>query len=115
MKRMIYEDRQAGGVLARTFYDDVTHDVTVEHVQDAQAAVDIVQAVNASGGAPTNEGLGRMILEVPVVLAMNWAEARGIPWEKLLYSNDYDDEFKRFGQEYTRLRYEHAKQLHTVQ
>jgi hypothetical protein len=115
MKREIYRDVGADGVVQRTYYDDVTHDVTVEHVQDAQGAVDLVEAVNSHGGAPTNEGIGRPVLEIPVVLAMNWARARGIPWEKLLYSNEYDAEFKKFGQEYSRLKYEAARKVHTLQ
>lgn len=115
MKRLIYEDRQHGGVIARTYYDDVSHEVTVEHTQDVQGAVDLVDTVNSHGGVETNEGLGRPVMEIPVTLAMNWANARGIPWEKLLYSNEYDAEFKKFGAEYSRLKYQAAKKVHAVQ
>lgn len=115
MKREIYSDVGSDGVISRTFYDDVTHEVTVERSQDVQAAVDLVSAVNSHGGAKEVEGLGRPILEIPVTVAMEWAQARGIPWEKLLYSNEYDAEFKRFAQEHTRLQYETARKVHTVQ
>lgn len=89
-------------------------ELVIERHQDAQAAVDMVAAVNAEG-APTIDGLGKPVVEVPVVEAMAWAERRGIPWEKLLYSNDYDAEFKKFAQEHSRLRYQAAKSVHTVQ
>lgn len=114
MARLLYEDIGTDGVLSRTYYDEATQEVTVERAQDLQAAVDLVSAVNAEG-APTFDGLGKPVVEVPVVLAMKWADARGIPWEKLLYSNEYDDEFKRFGQAYSRLKYENRKTVHTVQ
>lgn len=91
------------------WYGDADGNVTVRRSQDAQQAVDTVAAVNANGGARTVDGLGRPIAEVPVVAAMEWAEKRGIPWEKLLYSNEYDAEFKRFAQEHSRLQYEVAR------
>lgn len=43
---------------------------------------------------------------MPVVLAMDWCEKRGIPWEKFLYSNEYDAEWKRFAAEHSRLQYQ---------
>jgi hypothetical protein len=95
------------------FWDD-NGQITVERHQDAQNAVDMVAAVNAEG-APTIDGLGRPVLEIPVVAAQQWAEKRGIPWEKLLYSNEYDGEFKKFAQEYSRLRYQSTKTVFTVQ
>lgn len=114
MVRLLYEDIGADGVLMQTFIDETTMEITVKRHDDAQAALDVVAAVNAAG-APTLDGIGKPVMEIPVVLAMDWAEKRGIPWEKLLYSNEYDAEFKRFGQAYSRLCYENRKSVHTVQ
>lgn len=113
MPELIGEHYESNGVRER-WYDNGDGSVTVERYQDAQAAVDLVAAINADG-APTIDGLGKPIVEVPVVEAMAWAERRGIPWEKLLYSNEYDAEFKRFAQEYTKLAYKSAKTVHAVQ
>lgn len=88
-------------------------EITIERSQDGQEAVDLVSAVNAEG-AQTIDGLGRPVLEVPVVAAMAWAQQRGIPWEKLLYSNEYDGEFKRFAQDHSKLAYRSAKRVHAV-
>lgn len=102
-----------GDVRVRWYGDDVTNEVTIERWQDPQAAIDLVAAVNAEG-APTIDGLGKPVVEVPTVVAMAWAEKRGIPWEKLLYSNDYDDEFKRFAAEHAKLAYTNTRSLHAV-
>ena len=110
MIRLIGEHWE-GDVRVRWYGDDVTHEVTIERWQDPQKALDLVAAVNAEG-APTIDGLGKPIAEVPTVVAMKWAEQRGIPWEKLLYSNDYDDQFKRFAQEHSKLAYESRKSVH---
>lgn len=109
----IGEHLESNGVKV-TYWDSGDGNITVQRSQDAQSAVDFVAAVNAEG-APTIDGLGKPVVEVPVVEAMAWAERRGIPWEKLLYSNEYDAEFKRFAQEHSRLRYEARKTVHSVQ
>jgi hypothetical protein len=114
MPRLIGEHYDANGI-RESWWDMGDGNVTVERSQDAQGAVDLVAAVNSNGGAKTLDGLGRPILEVPVVEAMAWAERRGIPWEKLLHSNEYDDEFKRFALEYSKLAYAPAKTVHAVQ
>ncbi|WP_324807219.1 hypothetical protein SH584_11485 [Sphingomonas sp. LY29] len=104
-----------GDVRVTWYGDDVTKEVTVERWQDPQRAVDMVAAVNAEGGGKTIDGLGKPVVEVPIVAAMDFAARRGIPWEKLLYSNDYDEEFKRFAAEHSKLTYQNAKSVHTVQ
>ena len=113
MARKIGEHYETNGVKV-TWWDNGDDTVTLERSQDAQAAVDLVAAVNAEG-AKTLDGPGRPVLEVPVVEAMAWADKRGIPWEKLLYSNEYDDEFKRFAQEHSKLQYSAAKTVHALQ
>lgn len=111
MSRLIGQHCE-GDVRVR-WYEDSEGNVSIERHQDAQKAVDLVAAVNAEG-APTLDGLGKPVVEVPVVEAMAWAERRGIPWDKLLYSNEYDSEFKKFAQEYSKLRYQSRKTVHAV-
>lgn len=113
MARLLYETWE-GDVRVRTYYDDTTHEVSIERHQDVQNVIDMVSEVNADG-APTIDGLGKPVLEIPVNVAIEWAGKRGIPWEKLLYGNEYDNEFKLFAREYSRLRYENSKTVHTVQ
>jgi hypothetical protein len=110
MARLLGEEWQ-GDVRVRWW--DKGGEITVEYHQDAQNAVDLVAAVNAEG-APTIDGLGKPVIEVPVVAAQEWAARRGIPWEKLLYSNEYDDEFKRFAAEHSRLQYRSRKSVHAL-
>ena len=101
-------------VRVRWYGDDVTNEVTIERWQDPQAAIDMVAAVNAEG-APTIDGLGKPIAEIPIGAAMQFCEARGIPWENFLYSNQYDSEFKRFAREYSKFAYQAKKTVHAVQ
>lgn len=97
----------------RVSWHDTGDGITIEYHQDGQSAVDLVAAVNADG-APTIDGLGKPLVEVPIVAAQKWAMERGIPWEKLLYSNEFDDQFKRFAQEHSRLQYKSAKTVHAL-
>jgi len=113
MTRLIGEHYDANGI-RESWYDHGDGNVTVKRSQDTQSVIDMVAAVNADG-APTIDGLGKPVLEIPVVEAMAWAEKRGIPWEKLLYSNEYDSEFKLFAAEHSRLAYANTKSVHTVQ
>ena len=113
MIRLIGEHWE-GDVRVRWYGDDVTNEVTIERWQDPTRVLEMVAAVNADGGAKTIDGLGKPIAEVPVGAAMEFCEARGIPWEKFLYSNDYDDQFKRFAAEYSKLAYKSAKSHHAV-
>jgi hypothetical protein len=103
-----------GDVRVRHYYDDAAREYSVERWQDPQLALDRIAAVNVDG-APTIDGLGKPIGEIPVIKAQEWAAARGIPWEKLLYSNEYDDELRAFLKEHQKLAYRSARQHHTVQ
>lgn len=103
-----------GDVRVSHYFDDATHQYTVERWQDPQSTVDMVAAVNAEG-ATTIDGLGKPIGEIPVVKAQQWAAERGIPWEKLLYSNEYDDQLRLFLKEHQKLAYIGRKTLHSVQ
>lgn len=114
MRRMIgqhWED----DVRVTWWGDDVEKTITIERWQDPQRALDMVAAVNADGGGQTIDGLGKPIAEVPLVPAMKFCEDRGIPWEKFLYGNEYDREFKQFVAEHSKLAYANRKSLHAVQ
>lgn len=113
MARKIGEHTDSNGI-RETWWDNGDGNVTVQRSQDVQSVVDMVDAVNADG-APTIDGLGKPKYEIPVVAAMEWAQKRGIPWEKLLYSNEYDDQFKLFAAEHSRLAYANTKSVHSVQ
>ena len=82
--------------------------IHVERWQDAEKALEQVAALN-SHGMPTLDGLGAPIAEIPLGAAMEFCQARGIPWEKFLYGNEYDEEYKRFAAEYSRLAYERQR------
>lgn len=99
-----------GDVRVRWYGDDATNTVTIERWQDASATLDKVAAVNLDG-APEVDGLGKAFAEVPIGAAMEYCERRGIPWEKFLYSNEYDREFKAFVAEYSKLRYENHRKV----
>ena len=103
-----------GDVRVRHYFDDAAHEYKVERWQRPQVTLDKVAAVN-SEGPTTIDGLGKPIGEIPVVKAMEWAQQRGIPWEKLLYSNEYDDELRLFLKEHQKLAYISRKSVHTVQ
>lgn len=110
MIRLIGEHWE-GDVRVRWYGDDATHEVTVERWQDPTRALEMVAAVNAEG-APTIDGLGSPVVEVPITVAMEFCQKRGIPWEGFLYGNEYDSEFKRFADEHQRLAYRRAKLVH---
>lgn len=101
MSRLIGEHYE-GDVRVR--YVQQGDDLTVERHQDAQAVVDRVSGMN-SHGMKTHEGLGKPIAEIPMVVLMDYCAKRGIPWEKMAYSNDYDTEFKAMAREYAKLQY----------
>lgn len=112
MIRLIGEHWE-GDVRVRWYGDDATNEVTIERWQDPTRAVEMVHAVNMDG-APTIDGLGKPIAEVPIGAAMEFCEKRGIPWEKFLYGNEYDEEYKRFAREYAALAYRNTKSVHAV-
>lgn len=94
----------ADGVTETFEIDEATQIVGVRHTQDVEPVMDAVAAANL-GGIHSVEGLGMPMFEVPVTVAMEFCRKRGIPWERFLYSNEYDSEWVRFGQEYSRLAY----------
>lgn len=111
MARLLGEEWE-GDVRVRYYADEASGEMTVERHQDAQTIVDRVAGMNLAG-VKTLDGLGKPVAEVPLVAMIEWCKARGIPWEKMAYGNDYDDEFKAFIAEHSRLQYE-AKRLFAV-
>ena len=110
MSRIIGEHYE-GDVRVR--YVQQGEELTVERSQDAQAVVERVAGMN-SHGMKTLDGLGKPVAEVPLVAMMDWCAMRGIPWERMAYSNDYDKEFKQFVAEHTRLQYAPEKSHFSV-
>lgn len=104
-----------GKILTKDVADGVTETfemhgetVVVRHSQDAEPIMDHVAQANL-GGLREIDGLGKPAFEVPITVAMEFCRRRGIPWERFLYSQEYDSEWVRFGQEYSRLAYKPAK------
>lgn len=97
-----------GDVRVRWYGDPATEEVHVERWQDAEAALNHVAAANAAG-VVTTDGLGAPIAEIPIGAAMEFCDKRGIPWEKFLYSNEYDDQYRVFLGEYQRLAYKRQR------
>lgn len=92
-----------GGVRI-TWHADHDNKVVVQRSQDVEPVLDMVAAVNAEGVRST-DGIGRPVVEMPIALAIAWCDERGIPWEKFLYTRDYDAEWLRFATEHKRLAY----------
>jgi hypothetical protein len=103
MRRMIGQHWEED-VLVTWWGDPVTHEVTIERWQDNELALRKVHDIN-SEGAPSVDGLGRAVIELPVTVAQEYCAKRGIPWEKFMYGNQYDAEYKRLAAEYSRLTY----------
>ena len=103
-EKTVFHER-VGSIDERFIYDDAERQVTVHRTEDAQSVIDAVAKANLHGTAEV-EGLGRLVAEVPLTLAMEWCQRRGIPWERFMYSNDYDAEFKRFIAAHQRIQYD---------
>lgn len=102
------------GNLAETWEYDLGSDtVIVRREQDAQGIIDHVAARNLEG-VTAIDGLGLPQCEVPIAVAIDFCQRRGIPWEKFLYTNDYDDEWGRFLTEHPNLAYRPVKKYHSV-
>jgi hypothetical protein len=112
MARILTQDT-TDDVTETIAYDEGSDTVVVRHSQDVEPVIEQVAAANLAGVRDV-EGLGRPAFEVPVTVAMEFCLKRGIPWEKFLYSNEYDSEWVRFGQEYSRLAYKAQRKTFAV-
>jgi hypothetical protein len=113
MARKIGEHYDANGI-KETWWDNGDGNVTVQRSQDAQAAADLVQTVNAEG-VPTHDGLGKPVAELPQIVWMEYCAQRGLDWTKLFSTHEMDDEFKRCAAEHKRFKFDNTRSVHTVQ
>lgn len=101
---------------------DITETVAVDHdgtaivrrSQPVDPTLDAIARANIDGVTEI-PGLGRLVAEIPITVAMEFCDERGIAWDKFLYGQDYDAEFKRFLAERQRFAYRQARKLVTVQ
>lgn len=94
MARTLTSD--TSGDVTETFsYDEGSDTVIVRRSQDAQPVLDHVAAVNVDGVREI-PGLGRLVAEVPITVAMHYCEVRGIPWEKFCYTQEMAEEWRLF-------------------
>lgn len=76
--------------------------ITVRYSQDAQPVLDNIAAINAAGGAIALDGMVPKY-EFPITLIQAHALERGIPWEKIAYGNEHDDEWPRMARKWSKL------------
>ncbi len=100
MARLIGEHYEGD---VRVSFVDNGDSIGIRYSQDIDHTLDKIAAINADGGAQTNDGVGRLKYEFPISLLMEHALERGIAWEKLAYSNDHDDEWPRMAQKWSKL------------
>jgi hypothetical protein len=103
----------ADGVTETFEIDEATQTVGVRRSQDVEPILDHVAAANQAG-VHSVDGLGMPAFEVPITVAIEFCAKRGIPWEKFLYTNEYDAEWVKFGQEYSRLAYKPQRKTFSV-
>lgn len=95
----------------RVSYVDDGDKIGVRYNQDIDHTLDKIAAINAEGGAQTNDGIGRLKYEFPITLIMEHATERGIPWEKLAYSSEYDSEWPVMATKWSKLTVEQRRRF----
>lgn len=81
------------GVTETFAYDHASDTVAVRHSQEVDPTLDYVAAK-----ASITNGKGQTfwhVAETPITVAIEWAQARGIPWTDFVYTNKYADEWQR--------------------
>lgn len=99
-----------GDILERWWGDRVTNEVTIERIQDTSHHLQKVHDLNAEG-APSIDGLGHAVMELPETVAIDYCKKRGIPVKDFIYGNAYDGEFKRLVAEHSRLAYANHRKV----
>jgi YD repeat-containing protein len=102
----------ADGVTETFEYDETDHIVGVRRTQDVEPFLDHIARVNQEGVEEV-EGLGLMSYDVPITVAIQWAQERGVPWEVLAFSKQYEDEWLRLCKSNPKFAYRPAKRLHS--
>lgn len=100
MARVLTKD-VADGVTETFEYDDSSHTVIVRRSQEVDPILDHVAAK-----ASITNGKGQTfwhVAETPITVAIEWAEARGIPWEEFVYTDRHQDEWNRMIMAQTKL------------
>lgn len=97
-----------GDVLERWWGDEATNEVTIERIQNTEFHKQKVADIN-SEGAPSVDGLGHAVAEIPETVAIDYCLKRGIPYDKFIYGNEYDGEFRKMVAEHRRLAYTNHK------
>lgn len=83
------------GVREEFLYDHIDNTVGVRHSQDVEGIIKQVAAKRIEG-VKAIDGLGYLIGEIPVAVAIEYANFRGIsPWTKLIYRPEYADEMRK--------------------
>lgn len=111
MRKLTADDNN--GLVQSFEIDDASGTVAVRHTQDIEPFMDHVAAVNAAGGPNDVEGLGRLMVEVPIGLAIDFCNRRGIAWEAFM-AGQHDEEWTRVIKEYSRLAYRHQSKTFAV-
>ena len=83
--------------------------IGISYEQDIDNTLDKIAAINAEGGAQTNDGVGRLKYEFPISLIMQHGIDRGIPWEKIAYGTGHDDEWPRMAAKWSKLSVEQRR------
>lgn len=108
MEKVITEDFSMG-IRERFYFDNTTQQVRVERSQNVEPVLNRLRNINNDGGVESVDGMGVPLCEVPLSLGIAFCERRGIPVNKFLYGNDYNDEFLLFMKEHPKLVYQHKK------
>ena len=101
-----------GPVLERWWGDRASGTVTIERVEDIAPTLAKVADISADG-APSVDGLGRAVMELPETIAIDYCAKRGIPFDRFIYGNEYDAEFKRLVADHSKLAYSNHRKVKT--
>ncbi len=102
-----------GEILERWWGDEAEGTVTIERIQNTEHHLKKVADIN-SEGAPSVDGLGHAVIELPETVAIDYCLKRGIPYDKFIYSSEYDAEFKRLVAEHQNLAYTNHRPVKSV-
>ena len=98
----VYSDI-AQGVKSETFVDpDGT--VYMRRSQDVEEILKAVHREKMETNGHKVEGLGRHIGEIPVVMLIDYCQAKGIKWETVVYGVGMDHVLKDFLRDFPKFR-----------
>jgi hypothetical protein len=103
MDRLLDIDQPYDGLTESWHYDDATHTVTVRRTQEIDPILEAVKREHNETGGHLIDGIGRHIGTIPLTVLQDHCQRRGIPWERMAYGNEYNDELKALCREHTKL------------